>query len=103
MGRTARRKPARLGEKLSYIRQALGLSQNELIRLLGFDELVQGTISAFESGSREPSLIVLLAYAHLAHVFVEALIDDELDVPEKLPARPKSEGIRRKKSSRGKS
>jgi transcriptional regulator with XRE-family HTH domain len=56
MGRTARRKPACLGAKLLHIRQALGLSQNELIRRLGFDELVQGTISAYESGTREPSL-----------------------------------------------
>jgi transcriptional regulator with XRE-family HTH domain len=91
-----------LGEKLLYIRQALGLSQNGLIRRLGFNELVQGTISVFESGNREPSLIVLLAYARLANVSVEALIDDELDLLEKLPASPKSEGIRRKKSSRNK-
>jgi transcriptional regulator with XRE-family HTH domain len=86
MGRTSRRKPARLGEKLSYIRQALGLSQNQLIRRLGFEELVQGTISAFESGRREPSLLVLLAYARTARVSVEALIDDDLDLPDKLPA-----------------
>jgi transcriptional regulator with XRE-family HTH domain len=94
MGRTARRKPARLGGKLLQIRNALGLSQNELIRLLGFKELVQGTISAYESGGREPSLLVLLAYARAANVAVEALIDDELDLPGRLPAKPKSEGIR---------
>jgi transcriptional regulator with XRE-family HTH domain len=102
MGRTARRKPTRLGKKLLYIRQALGLSQNQLIRLLRFEELVQGTISAFEYGSREPSLLVLLAYARSVNVSVEALIDDDLDLPERLPAKPKSEGIKRKKSSRGK-
>lgn len=103
MGRTARRKPGRLGEKLLHIREALGLSQNQLIRRLGFGELVQGTISAFEAGTREPSLLVLLEYAHIANVAVECLIDDELDLPEKLPATTKSEGIRRKKSSRNKS
>jgi transcriptional regulator with XRE-family HTH domain len=97
MGRTVRRKPARLGSKLLQIRKALGLSQNGMIRFLGFVELVQGTISAFESGGREPSLLVLLAYARTANVSVESLIDDELDLPEKLPASLKSEGIRRKK------
>lgn len=102
MGRTARRKPARLGEKFLHIREALGLSQNQLIRRLGFEELVQGTISAFESGAREPSLLVLLEYAHIANVSVECLIDDELDLPKKLPAHPKSEGIKRKSSIRNK-
>jgi transcriptional regulator with XRE-family HTH domain len=102
MGRTSRRKPTRLSEKLLYVREALGISQNQLIRRLGFEELVQGTVSAFESGAREPSLLVLLEYAHVANVSVECLIDDELDLPEKLPANPKSEGVRRKKSSRNK-
>lgn len=102
MGRTARRKPARLGEKLLHVREALGLSQNQLIRHLGFEELVQGTISAFESGAREPSLLVLLEYAHVANVSVECLIDDELDLPKKLPTSLKSEGTRRKKPSRNK-
>jgi transcriptional regulator with XRE-family HTH domain len=96
MGRTARQKPVRLGEKLLCIRQTLGLSQNQLIRRLGFKELVQGTISAFESGTREPSLLVLLEYARIANVLVESLIDDELDLPEKLPANSKSKGYKRK-------
>ncbi|MDQ3816195.1 MAG: helix-turn-helix domain-containing protein [Acidobacteriota bacterium] len=89
MGKTSRRKPVRLGEKLLHIRQALGLSQNQLIRRLGFEELVQGTISAFESGGREPSLLVLLAYARAANVSVESLIDDTLDLPNKLPIKSK--------------
>lgn len=89
MGRTSRRKPARLGEKLLYIRQTLGLSQNQLIRRLGFEELVQGTISAFESGGREPSLLVLLAYARAADVSVESLIDDDLELPDVLSVRSK--------------
>ena len=100
MGRTSRRKPARLGPKLLHIRQALGLSQNELIRRLGFDELVQGTISAYESGRREPSLLVLLAYARAANVSVEALIDDDLCLPERLPCRIRHEGIRRRAERR---
>jgi transcriptional regulator with XRE-family HTH domain len=101
MGRTARRKPRRLGAKLLRIRQALDVSQNGLIRLLSVDELVQGTISAYESGSREPSLLVLLAYSRLANVSVESLIDDELDLPAKLPARVKGEGIKRPAAKHG--
>jgi transcriptional regulator with XRE-family HTH domain len=96
MGHTSRRKPARLAEKLLQIRKALGLSQNGMIRRLGLgDELIQGTISAYELGNREPSLIVLLQYSRVAGVYMESLVDDELDLPEKLPASPKSEGIRR--------
>lgn len=104
MGRTSRQKPARLGEKLLYIRQALGLSQNQLIRRLGFEELVQGTVSAFESGGREPSLLVLLAYARAANVSVESLIDDALDLPDQLPAiSKKSESAKRAFRSTSKS
>ena len=95
MGRTSRQKPLRLASKLLAIRQALGLSQNELIRHLGMEEdLIQGTISAYELGNREPSLLVLLSYARVAGVYVDVLVDDELDLPAKLPARPRSDGIR---------
>ena len=47
MGRATRPKPKRLAEKLLQIRTALGLSQNQLIRRLGFaDEITQDYISA---------------------------------------------------------
>lgn len=95
MGRALRQKPARLAEKLRQIRISLGLSQNEMLRHLGLDEeLFQGSISGYELGTREPPLAVLLQYARAVNVYVEALIDDELDLPERLPAKPKSEGIR---------
>jgi hypothetical protein len=66
------------------------------------DELLREEISDFERNKRIPSLDVVLQYARAANVYVEALIDDELILPERLPANPKSEGIRRKKSSRNK-
>jgi transcriptional regulator with XRE-family HTH domain len=47
-------------------------------------------VSQFENGRREPSLLVLLRYARAANVSVEALIDDELDLPAKLPAKPRT-------------
>lgn len=99
MGGTSRRKPTRLGEKLFYIRQALGLSQTQLIRHLGFEELVQGTISAFESGGRQPSLLVVLAYARAVGVSVETLIDDGLELPDELPSKLKGEGVKRRRNS----
>jgi transcriptional regulator with XRE-family HTH domain len=95
MGRSSRPKPARLAEKLRQVRAALGLSQNAMLRHFGLDEeLFQGSISGYELGTREPPLAVLLLYARAANVYVEALIDDELSLPEVLPASVKSEGIR---------
>jgi transcriptional regulator with XRE-family HTH domain len=95
MGQSSRPRPARLAEKLLGIRIKLGLSQNELIARLSLTgELTQARISAYERGVREPSLPALLGYARAANVSVEALIDDDLDLPERLPASPKSEGIR---------
>jgi transcriptional regulator with XRE-family HTH domain len=100
MGRAPGYKPSRLGEKIIEIRQKLGLSQNGLIRYLGLtEELFQGDISAFELGNRIPDLRTLLLLAKAVGVYVDALIDDELDLPEKLPANPKTEGTRRKKTS----
>jgi transcriptional regulator with XRE-family HTH domain len=90
MGAARRPKPKRLAEKLTQIRTGLGLSQNELIRRLDFEnELVQGTISTYELGKREPSLPLLLRYAQIAGVCVDVLIDDKLNLPSKLPSKAK--------------
>lgn len=100
MGQSPRPVPARLAEKLLLVREGLRLSQNELIHRLGLDdELTQARVSAYERGVREPPLAVLLRYARAANVSVEALIDDELDLPKRLPASPKSEGVKRKQAS----
>src|SRR5438270_11950488 len=90
-----RRKPARLAEKLLAIREQLGLSQGGIIRHLGLeDELERDYISKFERGILEPTLNVLLAYARAISTtgrgeFLEAIIDDEIDLPIKMPADPK--------------
>jgi transcriptional regulator with XRE-family HTH domain len=95
MGKAIRERPARLAEKLLHIRTALALSQNGIIRHMGLaDEIVQADISTYEIDQREPPLKILLAYARAANVLVEALIDDELDLPKALPAKTRSEGIR---------
>lgn len=101
MGSAARRKPARLAEKLLIIRTALGLSQNGMIRQIGFaSELSQAEISMFERGIRVPSLPVLLGYAQAANLHLEVLADDSLDLPPKIPSPVKHEGIRRKAKGR---
>jgi transcriptional regulator with XRE-family HTH domain len=90
MGRATKRKPERLSEKLLQIRTALGLSQNELIRRLNLtEELMQGSISGYELGTRVPPLHVLLAYARMAGVCLDVLVDDDLGLPAKLPSRPR--------------
>lgn len=90
MGTNPRVRPKRLAEKLRQIRASLDLTQDELLRKLDIEGLAtQSKISEFESGKREPSLIILLAYAHLAGVCVDTLINDDLDLPAKLPAKPK--------------
>lgn len=100
MGKSPSYKPLRLAEKILNIRRELGLSQNGLIRHLGLsDELFQGDISAFELGNRVPDLRTLLLLAQASGVYVDVLIDDSLDLPGRLPANPKSAGIKRKKPS----
>ena len=86
MGGKARQRPARLAEKLLQIRTALGLSQNEMIRRLGV-ELSQNRISDYELGRGEPPLPLLLRYARVAGVCLERLVDDDLDLPDKLPSK----------------
>lgn len=95
---SARPRPQRLAEKLLMIRQQLGISQGEMIIRLGLDEeFERERISKFERDIIEPPLHVLVAYADVANVYVEVLIKDDLDLPESLPSRKKSEGIKRQK------
>lgn len=90
MGRAARLRSERLPEKLRDIRMALGLSQNELIKQLGLEDvLYQSNVSGYESGEREPPLPVLLRYAEAAGICLDVLANDDLDLPAKLPSKPK--------------
>jgi transcriptional regulator with XRE-family HTH domain len=87
MGRTARPKPSRLGEKLLKIRNGLELSQDQMLERLGLAKwLYRSAVSGYELGTREPPLPVLLKYAEIAGVWVDVLIDDDLELPKKLPA-----------------
>jgi transcriptional regulator with XRE-family HTH domain len=95
MGTKPRPKPERLAEKLLQIRNALGLSQTEMVRRLGVEDVIAyHRISEFETGTREPSLLILLAFARCVGVSTDVLIDDAMDLPEKLPNVRKTEDIK---------
>lgn len=99
MGRKKREKPMRLNEKLRQIRESLGLSQAEIIRRMGLeDRLTKSEVSAFERGTHEPNLLVLLAYSDVANVHLEVLVRDSLDLPARLPSSFRHEGIKRRVS-----
>ena len=74
--------PKKLAKKLRQIRLRAGLSQTEIVAALKYkaSPLYPSQISKFEHGLREPSLMLLLAYARLGKVPVEALIDDKQDL-----------------------
>ena len=101
MGRASREAPKRLGEKLLQIRSTLGLSQEGMLRRLGLGEdYGRHYISGFENAEREPSLPVLLKYSKICKVWINVLVDDELDLPANLPAHEMHGGIRRKSVKR---
>ena len=82
---SVRPRPARLGEKLRQIRLSFGLSQSEMLRRLDAEDLiVYSQISGYETGQREPPLLILLRYARVAGVQMEVLADDELNLPARL-------------------
>lgn len=74
-----RPRPKRLAEKLLKIRQALGVSQSVMVHRLGV-ELAPNSISKYEHNLNEPPTDVILAYARLARVPLEQLVDDELEL-----------------------
>lgn len=83
---SARPRPRRLAEKLLQIRQRLGLSQSEMVKQMGVaDEIHYTNISKYEHDKNEPPLMILLAYAKVAQVHLEEIVDDDIDLPHKLP------------------
>ena len=84
MGRSQRSRPKKLAGKLRRIRENFDLPQEQLVQALKAyglkrERLYAATISQFESGKREPSLLVLLAYSKYSGIPVNSLIDDEID------------------------
>ena len=87
MRRPPRNKPKRLGEKLLQIREALGLSQQEMAERLNERAGVKIThrnISKYERDKSTPFIEIVLAYARLANVTIDSIVDDDLDLPSRL-------------------
>jgi transcriptional regulator with XRE-family HTH domain len=78
MGKKPRNKPQQLAAKLLAIRQNLGISQVEMAQRLNFRYYTR--LSEYESGRREPNLLILLAY-EACDCSVEQLIDDTIQWP----------------------
>jgi transcriptional regulator with XRE-family HTH domain len=70
--------PKKLGRKMKQIRLNLGMSQRQIVEALNYKAtpLRASQISQYECGQREPTMMLVLAYARLAKVSVESLIDD---------------------------
>lgn len=98
MGGAKRAQPKRLPAKLRRIREALGHTQEEMVQRLGLSgKLPRSYVSRFETGEREPSLDVLLRYSETARVWINALVDDSVDLPEELPCDRMREGVKRRR------
>ncbi|HEX6719704.1 MAG TPA: helix-turn-helix transcriptional regulator [Pyrinomonadaceae bacterium] len=88
MGTKGRPRPTNLSRKLRQIRIALKLSQADLVQRLGFEDSIHvGRISEYELNQREPSLLILLAYARLARVHLEDIVEDGIPLPARLPGK----------------
>lgn len=79
MGHKKPGKPKHLPAKLLAIRQALGVSQSEMVKFLDF-KVTSARVSEYERGARQPNLIVLLRYAKIVNVSVDTLIDDAVEL-----------------------
>ena len=100
MGRASRRRfmPSRLGEKFMQIRAALNLTQQGMLERLDLPaEITQSNISAYERGTKEPPLLVIMKYAEVANVWIDVLVNDSLDLPSTLPSIRKHEGVKRRR------
>ena len=92
-----RPRPLRLAEKLLRIRVGLNLSQTQMLERLGFSESMHyGRISEYEQDKREPTLMTLLAYARVASVHLEDIVDDNFELPRKLPGNVNYRGVSRR-------
>ena len=80
MGLRKRPYPRKTAKKLKQIRLRLKLSQGEIAALLGVENRAQ--ISAYENGTRDCPITVLLKYARLARVPLETVVDDQLSLPK---------------------
>ena len=84
-----RKRPQLLPNKLLAIREFLNVSQVDMASKLQSNILANSgrqypikpaRTSDYENGKREPNLFVLMAYARLAKVHLESVVDDDITV-----------------------
>ena len=78
-----RNRPDRLAEKLLQIREALGLTQKKMAERLSKQAGVKITyrnVSKYERDKSVPYIEIVLAYARLANVEMNQIVDDDLDI-----------------------
>ena len=75
--------PKKLGKKMRQIRENLGMSQRQIVDALNYKDtpLRASQISQYENGQREPTMMLVLAYARLAGISTDVLIDDKQNIP----------------------
>jgi len=85
---SSRQQPKKLAKKLRQIRNSLGLTQQQMVERLKAERktlrVYPGNISRFEQGLREPTLLVLLAYARTVGMTIDDLVDDDIIIPKRL-------------------
>jgi len=78
-----RRKPKLLPHKFVVIREHLGIAPVDMARKLEVVRKLKVTsrrLSNYENGKSEPTLMELLAYARLAGVPMDLIVDDRVSV-----------------------
>ena len=87
----ARPRPKRLAEKLLQIRKALGLSQREIAERLterAGIKITSKNISKYERDKSVPFIEIVLAYARIADVSMNQIVDDDLDLSYRRESLP---------------
>jgi transcriptional regulator with XRE-family HTH domain len=83
--------PKRLGMKLRQIREALGFTQEEMLKQLDLPPVIsQSTLSAYERNAKLPPYFVLARYGDVANIWIDVLVRDSLDLPDRLPSPTKT-------------
>lgn len=80
MARYKRKGPKQLAEKLREVRLRLAMTQQQVADQIGSDA---SSVSRYERGVREPSLLEILKFSQMSGVGVETLIDDKKSLTKK--------------------
>jgi transcriptional regulator with XRE-family HTH domain len=85
MGHGKQQRPEKIAEKLARIRAKLGLSQTGMSAALERQgiKVRPSSVALYEMGRNLPGLLTIRAYAKIARISSDVLIDDELDLPAK--------------------